>query len=551
VLKAGGGAERLVGAFVTDEFFRVLPEPAALGRTLGPADADPGAPAAVVLSWGLWRRRFGGDSAVLGRSITLGDRASTVVGVMPAGFGYPTWAAFWAPIGAIIATDPALGQRGVHVDSRIVGRLRPGVDSATGQRSLSLVAARLAEAHPAESGGWRSAVLMPVATEILGGSGEQLRLLTAAAALVLLIGCVNVAALALARTGSRSRELANSAALGGGPGTLLRLLAAECVVLGAAGGAAGLALAIFLIGWIRTAGRDLLPRAEVVALDPGMLLGAVALSIAIVVALGLLPVLRRSGPLTAALREGTRSSGGIGRRRLRAALVVGEVALALVLLTGAGLLVRSLVRLQQVPTGLDTDRLLAVPISPPSPRYDAPERALQLYRDVAAAVAAVPGVQSVSLTNHIPLSGASMNSAIEVDGTAPDESDEVLFREVDSAYFRVAGIPIVRGRDFLPEEIDHPGDAALVNQATVARYWPGDDPIGKRITVYKSAQGRPDFGDDHRRVSLVYRLGPRHLHFVAWPLPRDRSLGDGVAGHRFLCCARVRRHGAEPLPRWR
>jgi putative ABC transport system permease protein len=513
VLKAGDGAERLIGAFVTDEFFRVLPERAAVGRTLDPADARPGAPPAVLLSWSLWQRRFGGDRGVLGRSITLGDRAYTVVGVMPAGFVYPTWADLWAPIGAIISTDPALQQRGVHVDSRIVGRLRPGVDSAAGRRSLSLVAARLAETYPAESGGWRSVTFMPVASEVLGDTGEQLRLLTAAAAFVLLIGCVNVAALALARTGSRSRELAIRTALGGGPGTLLRLLASECVVLGVAAGAAGLGLAIFLVAWIRVAGRDLLPRAEVVALDPGVLLAAVALAIALVVSLGLLPVVRRSGSLTADLREGARDSGGIGRSRLRAMLVVGEIALALVLLTSAGLLLRSLMRLQEVPTGLDTARLLALPISPPSPRYDAPERALQLYRDVAAAVAAVPGVESVALTNHIPLSGFSANSAIEVEGapSREDGSDEVLFRVVDSAYFRTAGIPIVRGRDFLPEGIDHPGDLALVNQALVARYWPGGDPIGKRITVYKSAQGRPDFGQPVRATVVGVAGNVRHF----------------------------------------
>jgi putative ABC transport system permease protein len=168
-----------------------------------------------------------------------------------------------------------------------------------------------------------------------------------------------------------------------------------------------------------------------------------------------------------------------------------------------------------VPAGLDVDRLLAVPIEPPSPRYDDPGRALQLYRDVAAAVALVPGVRSVALTNAVPLSGASMNSAIEVDGAAApsraDESDEVIFREVDSAYFRTAGIPIVRGRDFTPDEIAHPGDVALVNQALVARYWPRGDPIGRRITVYKSAQGRPDFGQPVRATVVGVAGNVRHF----------------------------------------
>jgi predicted permease len=513
VLSLGGRTERLLGAFVTDEFFRVLHQPAALGRALDPGDAGPGAPAGVVLSWQLWQRRFGGDPAVVGRSITLGDMAYTVVGVMPAGFGYPTWADLWAPIATILATDSALGQRGVHVDSRVVGRLRPGVDSVAGRRALSQVAARLAEAYPAESAGWGSVAVLPVASEVLGDSGAQLRLLAAAAACVLLIACVNVAALALARAGARSRELAVRAALGGGRGALVRLLAAECIVLGAAAGAVGLGLAALVVHWIRVAGRDQLPRAEEVGLEPGVLAAAVCLSMVIVVGLGILPAMRRSGPLTAALRDGARAGAGTGRRRLRAGLVVGELALALVLLTGTGLLLRSLVRLLEVPTGLDTDRLLAVPISPPSPRYDAPERALQLYRDVATAVAAVPGVQSVALTNHVPLSGSSMNSAIEIDDAPAggNESDEVLFREVDSAYFRTAGIPIVCGRDFLAQEITRPGDAVLVNQALVARYWSGDDPIGKRLTVYKSAQGRPDFGQPVRATVVGVVGNVRHF----------------------------------------
>ena len=205
VMKSEAAApERLVGAFVSDGFFRTLPEPPALGRGLQPADWASDAPGAAVLSWRLWQRRFGGDRAVLGRTITLGERSYTVVGVMPPGFQYPTWADVWAPITAIVSTDAALGQRGLHVDSRTVGRLRAGVDSAAGQRALSAVAARLAEAYPAENGGWGGAALWPVASEILGDTGPQLRLLTAAAAVVLLIACVNVAGLALARAGGRA-----------------------------------------------------------------------------------------------------------------------------------------------------------------------------------------------------------------------------------------------------------------------------------------------------------------------------------------------------------
>ncbi len=514
VMKTGDGAERLIGAFVTEDYFRVVPEQAAVGRTLGPADFVGGAPDAVVISWALWQRRFGGDRSLLGRSVTLGERSYTVVGVMPAGFTYPVWADFWSPIGAIRATDPSLQQRALHVDSRVVGRLRAGVDSAAGVRALGAVAAHLADVYPAENRGWSNVTLLPVAVEVLGRSGPQLRLLTAAAVFVLLIACVNVAALALARVGARSRELAIRAALGGGRGALFRLLTAESVVLGLAAGSLGWGAALLLVRWLRLSAADLLPRTGELAVDPRAMAAGVALSVLLTVLLGLIPALRKSAPLSVALHEGGGAGLSPARRRFRAALVVGEIALALMLLTGAGLLIRSLVRLQHVPTGFDQDRLVAVPIDPPSPRYDSAAAALQLYRDVAAAVAAVPGVRSVALSNQVPLSGSSISSAIEVEGETPGpatESDEVLFREVDSTYFRTLGIPVLRGRDFTPDDLRHPGDAILVNQALAARYWPGGDPIGKRITVYKSAQGRPEFGQPVRGTVVGVVGNVRHF----------------------------------------
>jgi putative ABC transport system permease protein len=509
VLQTDGTAERLVGAFVTEDYFRVLPQPAAIGRTLDQADFLPGSPSAVIISWPLWQRRFGGDRSIVGRSVMMGERSYTIAGVMPVGFVYPTWADFWAPITLIVANDPALQQRGLHTDSRVVGRLRAGVDSAGGVQALSAVAAHLAEAYPADNGGWRSVAFQPVSAEVLGAAGPQLRLLTAAAFCVLLIACVNVAALALARTGARSRELAIRAALGGGRGALLRLLGAECVVLGAGAGALGLITAAVLVRWLRLSGQDLLPRAGELVVDPSAMVAAVALSVLLIIGLGLIPALRAES-FNSALRDEIGGVSGRTRRRLRAALVVGEIALALVLLTGTGLLIRSLERLQRVRTGFDEDRLLAVPIMPTSEKYASPERALQLYRDVAEVVAALPGIQSVALTNHVPLSGASINTPVEVEGGLGRESDEALFREVDSAYFRTAGIPILRGRAFTVDDIKHPGDAALVNQAFAQRYWPSGNALGKRITVRKSAQGRPDFGEPIRATIVGVVGNVRH-----------------------------------------
>ncbi|MBA3553385.1 MAG: ABC transporter permease [Gemmatimonadales bacterium] len=498
VMKTAAGAERLVTAYVTDEFFEVLPTRAAVGRTLIAGDWAPGAPAAVMLSHRLWQRRFGGDPAAVGRNIVLGDRSYTVVGVLPVDYGYPTWAELYAPITVILSTDRALQQRGLHTDSRIVGQLRAGVDTAAASRGLSAVAARLADSYPAESGGWRSVALFPVEAEVLGDTGAQLRLLTAAAVLVLLIACVNVANLSLARATTRSRELAIRTALGAGRGALLRLLAAESLLLGVAAGALGFGVAAWLTQVIRRLGRDLLPRVDEIAVAAAPLVVGVAVSVAAVIGFGLIPALRPSvGTLAGELKETAGSGTTRSRHRLRATLVVTEFALALMLLVGAGLLVRSMLRLQQVSVGFEPERLLAVPIDPPSPRYDDPGRALVLYHALADAAAGVPGVISVSLTNHVPLSGGSMPSRIEIDGAVSDRegAGEVLFRVIDTAYLRTAGVPLVAGRDFTADDVRSPGPAVLVNQTLAQRYWPGKNPIGQRITVFKSAQGRADFGE--------------------------------------------------------
>ena len=522
VMKTGTGAERLVGAFVSAEFFDTLPEEAAVGRTLGPGDFAPGAPGAVVLSHRLWRRRFGGAPSAVGRAIVLGDRSYTIVGVMPANYVYPTWAELYAPITMILTSDQALQQRGLHVDSRVVGRLRPGVDTATAQRALSAVAAHLAGTYPAESGGWRSVALYPVASEVLGDIGPQLRLLSVAAAFVLLIACVNVANLSLARATTRSRELAIRTALGAGRGALLRLLAAESLVLGLGAGALGLAGSVWLIHWIRVLGHDLLPRVDEVAVDGSVAVFSVGVCVAAMIVFGFLPALLPvPGTLTSGLKDGAGAGTGRQRRRLRSGLVVAEFTLALMLLAGAGLLVRSLLRLQEVKTGFVVDHLLAVPINPPSPKYEDPERALALYRAVAEAAARVPGVTSVALTNHVPLSGASINTPIEVEGGtgARDDADEALFREVDSNYFQTAGIPIVAGRNFSPGEIEHPNGVVLVNQFLAKRYWPGRNPIGERLTVRKSAQGRPEFGEPVRATVVGVTGDVRHFALDADVVP--------------------------------
>ena len=514
VMKSGTGSERLIGAYVSEDFFRVLSDAPRLGRTLAAEDFIPGGAGAVVLSHRLWQRRFGGDRSALGRTLVLGGRSYTVVGVMAPDYGYPPWADLYAPIAAIEATDAALTQRGLHVDSRVVGRLRPGVDTAAARRDLSAVAARLADDYPTESGGWRSVSLSPVAEEVLAGVGPQLELLTVAAGFVLLIACVNIANLSLARVTVRTRELAIRTALGAGQGALFRLLAAESLVLGAAAAALGLLGALWFVGWIKASAGTVLPRVDTIALDGTIVAGTAAASVLVVVAFGLVPALGGTGrALATALKDGGSAGSGRARQRLRAALVVGEFALALMLLVGAGLLVRSLQQLQHVRPGFDLEHLVAIPIDPPSPRYDDPIRALALYDAVAEATRAVPGVRSVGLTNHVPLSGASITARFEVAGrpTGSDTSAGVLFRSVNAEYFGTAGIPIVAGRGFEPSDMVVESPSVIVNQTLARRYWPDRNPIGESVTVHKAAQGRPDFGQPVRATVIGVAGNVRHF----------------------------------------
>jgi putative ABC transport system permease protein len=520
VLKGDAGAERLTAAYVTDEFFRALPSPAALGRTLQPDDFAAGGSGVVVLSHRLWLRRFGGDPGVVGRTLRLGQETPVVVGVMPADYIYPPWAELFAPIGAI-AADPALGQRTLHVDSRVVGRLRPGVDSTRAGRELAPVAARLAEVYPAETGEYRGLALSPAVDEVIAGIGPQLRLLTLAAVMVLLIASVNIANLSLARATVRGRELAVRTALGAGRGALLRLLATESALLGAAGAGLGLLLALWCVALIRTAGQTVLPRAAEIAVDWRLVVAAAVLAVVLVVLLGVLPVVwRASSDLGTALREGRGAGTAPARRRVRAGLVVTEFAIALVLLVGSGLLVRSLLRLQRVDPGFDVPHLLAAPLAPPSPRYDDPARALALYRAAVEAVAAQPGVQAVALTSHVPLTGAGIPTPVETDGTpGGSEPPEALFREVDERYFATAGIPLLQGRGFTADDMTHPGDAVLVNRALARRWWPDGSAVGRRITVRKSVQGRPDFGQPVRATVVGVVGDVRHYGVELEPGP--------------------------------
>jgi putative ABC transport system permease protein len=495
------GARRVGSAFVSEEFFDVLRGQPLLGRMFSHDEQQPGGPRVAVLTHALWRERFGSDESAVGSTIRLDDASYTIVGILPPWFRFPDWAEVYLPLAGIISTDRILAQRGFHADSRVVVKVQPNVSVTQAQAAMAGIQARLATAYPAEHRGWTGVELVSLFEQELGFGAVRpiLYLLAGAVTLVLLLACANVANMSLVRAATRSRELAIRAALGAGRRRVARLLLAESAVLALSGGALGLLFAWWAIGLLRAAAPEGLPRVTEIAVNARMLGFTVLVSVLATVCIGLAPVVRATKPdLTEPLKSGSAAAAGAGiRSRLRSSLVALEVALALVLLIGTGLLVRSLWVLSRVDPGFDPTRLATVTVFPPSPRYDAPDRAVALYQRVADAIDALPGVEKVALSNHLPLGRASLFRPIEIPGREPDpEGDEqVLFRTISAEYFATMRIPVRRGRPFTPGDVATASHVAIVNETLARRYWPDQDPIGRFVTLFKSSQARADFGE--------------------------------------------------------
>ena len=503
-----GGGQRLAGpegvqsipaSFVSPGFFATLGEPPLVGRLFTQDEEQSGAHV-TVLSYDLWQARFGGDPAILGKTLSLTAGVFTVVGVLPHDVAYPPWATeqLYVPIATVAATDRALTQRGFHADCRIIGRLKPGVTREQAKADLDGVAQREAASYPGFNADWTRVALFPLRDEILFNTTPQLVVLVVAVGLVLMIGCVNVANLTLARAGARGRELAIRAALGAGRGRVVRQLVTESVVLASVGAALGVAGAYGAIAVLQRAAPSVLPRLETVEVDGWVLAFALGVTIVTAVATGLLPALRAARPdLTDSLKEGTSGAGtGHARQRLRAALVISEIALAVILVVGAGLLVRSLWQLRAVNPGFDPQSLVTFYISPPPLRAKDPARLAALYTQVEDAARQLPGVTSVALTNFTPLSAGGLPSPVEIPGRASDplHDPQVWFMTVSPGYFRTMRIPVRAGREFSEADLA-PGSAVVVNEAFARAFWPGLDPIGRQVTLHKAVQGRSDFGE--------------------------------------------------------
>ena len=493
-LTGEGEPERVTVGRVSDGFFSILNVPPAIGRTFLPEeDRRHGAPRrAIILSHGLWTRRFGADPTIVGRDLQINGITVTVVGVMPQRFAIPSpETALWAPLRLNYDT---LWTRNNHYLS-MIGRLAPGATAAAAASEMNTLAKQWVRDYPQfyQPNEPLVASVTPLQDAIMGRTRPYLLALLGAVGFVLLIACVNVASLLLARGEARRKELAIRTALGASRGRLVRQSLTESVTYAVVGGMLGVAL-----GWwgeraLRALAPASIPRLDEVAVDGWVLAFAVGITTLTGVLFGLLPAIRGSrNEVAAALRQGgkTSSHGGIGR--VRSALVVAEVALAVVLLTGAGLMIRSLWQLQSIDLGIRPERVLAMRVSYPEPPASLSDAAgqsrarAQFYRDLTERVQALPGVRSVGAVGDLPIAEGNSIWSILIDGApmvSVAQAPSAMPQQVTPGYFRTLGIPVLRGREFSANDAEDALPVALVNETMAKEHWPGKDAIGGTIKM--------------------------------------------------------------------
>lgn len=492
-LCVGADCERIGAAFVGSEFFPLLGARPELGRVLMADDQKASAPVAVM-SHRQWQKQFGADPAIVGRTVIVDSAAVTIVGVLPVGAVYPSFADLWLPISQYRHPD-ILRQRGFHADSRTLGRLRVGVDSLRAASLMRTVGARLEAEFPAEQKGWLPA-MFPVQQELLGNVGTMLGTLSAAAVAVLLLACANVAGLLLARLTTRGRELALRSAIGASRRRVVRQLLTESLVLSALGGAAGATLAFWSVNVSRSLLAQKLPRMDELSLDWRVLLLAAAATLLTALTCGLWPAVlaTRARGSDALQAQGIGSIGARTVSRLRRVFVTVQFAIALVLLVCAGVLVQSFRRAAEVDVGFDAPGILTFRIQPPS-SYNEPGQAAALYGRLMDAAMTVPGVVDAAFINHAPFGDAAITTTLTIDGQSSlDSSNQVFYRTVSSSYLRTMRMTMRSGRWFTDADIRTPGGAFVINEAMAKLYWPGRSALEQRLTVTRASQSRKDFG---------------------------------------------------------
>ena len=516
-----GEPERLQGRLVSAEFFSTLGIQPLLGRDFLPEEDRPGTTPAVILSYGFWQRRFGADPDVLGKQLTLNNQSFTVVGITPANFQFGLEADVTVPIGL---SAERFANRGRDPGTGVVARLKPGVSQQQGETELNLVAARLEQQYPETNKG-RRVLVTPLHESIVGNVRQPLVILLGAVGLVLLIACANVANLLLVRSSARQKEMAVRVALGASRATLVRQLLTENVLLAALGTALGILLAFWGISLIASRLPDGIPRLQEAQVDAPALVFTLAVSLLTSLLFGLAPALQASRPtLTEGLKEGDRGSSG-RRQRLRSVLVVGEVALTLTLLVGAGLLIQSFRRVLQVDPGFKAQNLLMMQVSVNNPDG---QQVANFFEQLQQNVRNLPGVKSVAVSNGIPF-GSTNFPAFLIEGRPETENKPSGLRyHVSPAYFQTMGIGLIKGRLFTAEDTPATPSVAIIDEVLARRFFPNEDPLGHRLKASADAPGIEIVGIvRHAEPNSLDAQGPApaQFYFSFNQIPAERLPG--------------------------
>ena len=495
VLLSGVGDPEFVGGpRVSANFFSVLGVDPIIGRTFQTGEDQPGGPKVAVLNYGLWQRRFGGDPNVIGRALTINGASYTVVGVLPQSFQFALRPNdLWIPYQP---TQNQLTRRPLH-GTNLIGRLKPGVDAAQAQSELNVIAARI-EKEYSESHAGTTMRLVPLHEEVIGKVRPILLVLLAGVGFVLLIACANVASLLLTRSLGRQKEVAIRSALGASRWRVVRQLLTESLVLSLLGGAAGLIVAYWSVPALVSA----LPQNQLIAmpflktlgLDTRILLFSFGLSLFTGVVFGLAPSLQSSRlDLNEVLKEGGRTMAAGASHRLRSAMVVTEIALAVVLLVGAGLMMKSLLRLLQTNVGFQTDNLMTMTVVLPAAKFSEANQIINVQQQLQDRLQSLPGVSSAGTIDILPLNGGN-TSRFFVDGEPappPGQETEANVRVVSDTYFKTLGVPLLSGRMFDERDgPDKPG-VVIIGKTVADRLFAGRDPVGRKLR-YSASQGTPD-----------------------------------------------------------
>lgn len=510
-LTGSGEPERLTAAGVTGNYFNALGAQPQLGRTFLLENEKPGSDQVAVLSHGLWQKRFGGDPTIINKTVVLDGRSFAVIGVMPQDFNFPQAAELWVPINFEIADGMKI--RKAHF-LRPIGKLKNGVTLAQAQADLDVIAARLEEQYPDSNLSW-SLRLVSLREQLVGNTRPTLFILFGAVGFVLLIACANVANLLLVRAAGRQKEIALRTALGAGRFRIVRQMITESVLLALIGGALGTILAVWGIELLVKLSEGNIPPTAQVRIDATVLTFTLLTSIFTGVLFGLAPALRTMNlNLIESLKEGGRSGAEGGQRnRTRSLLVVLESAVAVVLLIGAGLLVRSLIQLQNVSPGFDPHNVLTMRVDLPRQKYATAEKAGNFFSQLEGRIDSLPGVEQVGLISELPLSGQPNDMPYTVEGRPPVPSDQAYdddFRRVNTQYFSAMRIPFLRGRNFTEQEVRQSAKVVIISDLLARQVFPNEEPIGKRLIM---AMGNQPF----EIIGIVGDI--RHRGLESTPLP--------------------------------